>query len=190
MSTRALTAGDAAALAALHTANRDFLAPYDPVRPAEWFTEAGQAEVVAGLLARAEAGTVLPRVILDPDGAVAGRITLTGIEHGPYRNARVGYWVARDANGRGLATAAVAEVLGLAFGALGLHRVEASTLVDNLRSQAVLTRNGFTRIGLAPRYLHIAGEWRDHLLFQRLADDRDARPAVRSGDSATVGGGG
>jgi len=35
----------------------------------------------------------------------------------------------------------------------------------------VLRRTGFTLIGLAPRYLRIAGQWRDHLLFQRLADD-------------------
>ncbi len=71
-----------------------------------------------------------------------------------------------------------AEVLGLAFGELGLHRVEAATLVDNHRSQAVLARNGFTRIGFAPRYLMIAGRWQDHLLFQRLADD----PATPSED--------
>jgi len=185
MSTRPLTPVDARELGTLHAANREFMAPYDPVRPDEFFTEAGQAAVIAGLLQQAGAGTALPRVILDDDGAIAGRITLTGIERGPYQNARVGYWVAQEANGRGLASSALGEVLGIAFGDLGLHRVEAATLVDNRRSQAVLARNGFTRVGLAPRYLQIAGEWRDHLLFQRLDDDR---PATRSGDSATVGG--
>jgi ribosomal-protein-alanine N-acetyltransferase len=185
MRTRPITLQDAAELAALHTANRAFMAPYDPLRPDGFFSEQGQAVVIAGLLQQAEAGTALPRVLIDDDARIAGRITLTGIEHGPYRNARVGYWVAQDANGRGLASSALAEVLGLAFGELGLHRVEAATLVDNLRSQAVLTRNGFTRIGLAPRYLRIAGRWQDHLLFQRLADDG---PAARSGDSDTVGG--
>ncbi len=170
MRTRAVTRADADELAALHAANRGFMAPYDPVRPDEFFTGPGQDAVIAGLLRQAEAGTALPRVIVDDGGAIAGRITLTGIEHGPYQNSRVGYWVAQGANGRGLASSALAEVLDLAFRELGLHRVEAATLVDNLRSQAVLARNGFTRIGLAPRYLHIAGEWRDHLLFQRLAD--------------------
>ena len=170
MITRPVALGDARDLAALHVANRAFLAPYDPVRPDEWYSETGQEAMLADLLRKAEEGTALPRAILDDDGALAGRITLTGIEHGPYRNARVGYWVAAAANGRGLASRALAEVLDLAFGELGLHRVEASTLVDNLRSQAVLARNGFTRIGLAPRYLLIAGEWRDHLLFQRIAD--------------------
>jgi len=63
----------------------------------------------------------------------------------------------------------VGEVLRLAFGELGLHRVQAATLLHNTGSQRVLKRNGFTRIGVAPRYLRIAGEWQDHVLFQRLA---------------------
>jgi len=65
---------------------------------------------------------------------------------------------------------AVGELIGLAFGELGLHRLEAGTLIDNLASQRVLEKNGFEAIGLARGYLHIGGEWRDHMLFQLLAD--------------------
>jgi [ribosomal protein S5]-alanine N-acetyltransferase len=32
----------------------------------------------------------------------------------------------------------------------------------------VLEKNGFEQIGLARKYLHINGAWRDHLLFQRV----------------------
>jgi [ribosomal protein S5]-alanine N-acetyltransferase len=74
-------------------------------------------------------------------------------------------------NGRGLATGAVGEILAYAFGNLGLHRVEAATLVDNVPSHRVLEKNGFEQIGLARRFLRINDEWRDFLLFQRLADD-------------------
>ncbi len=38
-------------------------------------------------------------------------------------------------------------------------------------SQTVLARNGFTRIGLALRYLRIAGRWQDHVLHQLLEED-------------------
>lgn len=58
--------------------------------------------------------------------------------------------------------------------------MEAGTLVDNLASQRVLTKAGFERFGLAPRYLHIDGAWRDHRLFQRLLHDQppgDSSPA-------------
>jgi ribosomal-protein-alanine N-acetyltransferase len=57
-----------------------------------------------------------------------------------------------------------------AFGSLGLHRLEAGTLVDNPASQRVLEKNGFELVGLARNYLHIGGEWRDHLLYQRTAE--------------------
>jgi ribosomal-protein-alanine N-acetyltransferase len=57
----------------------------------------------------------------------------------------------------------------LAFEELRLHRVEAGTLVHDTASQRVLGRNGFVRYGLAPQYLHIAGRWQDHVLFQVLS---------------------
>ena len=61
---------------------------------------------------------------------------------------------------RGLATAAVRGIIGTAFSELGLHRIQAGTLLRNTGSQRVLERNGFVRIGVAPRYLMIAGRGR------------------------------
>jgi [ribosomal protein S5]-alanine N-acetyltransferase len=52
-----------------------------------------------------------------------------------------------------------------------LHRVEAGTRPENVASQRVLERNGFTCVGLLRRHLLIGGKWRDHLLWERLADD-------------------
>ena len=60
-------------------------------------------------------------------------------------------------------------MIEIAFGEFALHRLEAGTLVDNFASQRVLEKNGFERIGLARNYLLIAGEWRDHVLFERVA---------------------
>ena len=54
---------------------------------------------------------------------------------------------------------------------LGLHRLEAGTMVDNAASQAVLRRSGFREYGTAERFLFIRGEWRDHVLFQRILHD-------------------
>ena len=49
---------------------------------------------------------------------------------------------------------------------LGLHRIQAGTLLHNVRSQRVLERTGFVRFGVAPAYLSIAGQWQDHALYQ------------------------
>lgn len=167
--TRLLTLDDVPAIAALYRANREFLAPWEPARDAEFFTDAGQRSVAEQALARYAQGRCLPHVIIDQAGQVAGRINLNDIVRGAFQSGSVGYWVSAAANGRGLATAAVGEMIRLAFGGLGLHRVEAATLLHNAASQRVLQRNGFARIGLAPAYLNIAGRWQDHLLFQRLA---------------------
>jgi [ribosomal protein S5]-alanine N-acetyltransferase len=162
--------GDAGPLAALYRDNRAYLAPFEPARDEEFFTEAGQAARLAGLLAEREQGRAYPYVI-EVGGAPAGRVTVTNVARGPFCSGSLGYWVAADHAGRGVATAAVRDVLGDCFTAHGLHRVEAAALVDNHASQSVLRRTAFTLIGPAPRYLCIPGRWRDHVLFQRRADD-------------------
>jgi ribosomal-protein-alanine N-acetyltransferase len=167
---RPLDIGHAERLAELVTRSREFLAPWEPVRPDSYFTVAGQREAVAQSLKARATGLMEPFVIVDDDGLVVGRINLNNIVRGPFQSASTGYWLDQQATGQGLATMAVGELVELAFGALGLHRVEAGTLPNNLASQAVLLRNGFEQFGYAPRYLAIAGVYSDHLLYQRLAD--------------------
>ncbi|MFT4110847.1 GNAT family N-acetyltransferase [Propionicimonas sp.] len=167
--TRLLEGSDATVLAEVLIRTRAFLEPWEPVRPDSYFTAAGQADAVADSLRRHAAGTMHPRVILDDAGAVVGRINLNNIVRGAFQSASVGYWLAEEAGGRGYATQAVAEIVDVAFGDLHLHRLEAGTIPDNVRSQAVLHRNGFSRFGYAPAYLQIRGRYTDHLLFQRLA---------------------
>ncbi|MGT2426410.1 GNAT family N-acetyltransferase [Amnibacterium kyonggiense] len=166
---RPLVPADAEEIARLQTANRAFLAPWDAIRPDAFYTATGQAVEVERIIAREADGTAVGRAILDDGGLLAGVIRLNGITRGAFESCSVGYWVDRERNGRGLASAAVAAVLDLAFRDLGLHRVQAETLRHNARSQRVLEKNGFERIGTAPGYLRIAGEWQDHDLFQRLA---------------------
>ena len=164
--TRLVTLDDVPALAQLCRANRDFLAPWEPVRGDGYFTVDGQRDIVTRALAKYGEGTHLPLVICDESGQVAGRINLNGIVRGAFQCGTLGYWLGAEFNGRGLATAAVRDVIRLAFADLGLHRIEAGTLVHNIRSQRVLERSGFVRIGLAPAYLNIAGKWQDHILYQ------------------------
>jgi ribosomal-protein-alanine N-acetyltransferase len=68
---------------------------------------------------------------------------------------------------------ALGAAIDHAFGVLQLHRIEANYRPENERSGALLARLGFERIGYAPRYLFIDGEWRDHVQTQRLNPDFD-----------------
>ena len=167
---RVVSTDDAEAFADLLARNRAFLAPWDPIRNEDYFTADGQRTLARRSLRRLRQGLDWPGVIT-VDGAPVGRVNLNNLIRGAFCSADLGYWVDQTHNGRGVATAAVAAVVRLAFTELDLHRVQAGTLLHNRGSQRVLERNGFTPIGIAPRYLQIAGRWQDHLLFQRLADD-------------------
>ena len=169
-STRLLSPDDAPALLEIAREDRDFFAPWEPRRDERWLTEAGQLEDIAAKLDLHRLGLALPHVVLDDGGEIVGRITLNNIVRGAFQSCTVGYWVRSAANGRGHASSAVGRMLATAFGDLGLHRVEAGTLVHNAASQRVLERNGFVRFGLAPAYLNIAGEWQDHAMYQTVAD--------------------
>ncbi|HEY8105130.1 MAG TPA: hypothetical protein VIE46_03425, partial [Gemmatimonadales bacterium] len=61
--------------------------------------------------------------------------------------------------------------LRVAFRRLRLHRVEANILPQNDASLALVRRAGFRREGRSPRYLKIAGRWRDHERWALLADE-------------------
>ena len=167
---RLVSPEDVDELTALLVAQWSFLEPWEPVRDPEWFTVEGQQARVALALRDHEAGLSVPWVVTR--GAdIVGQVTLSGIVRGPFQSANLGYWVAAELNGRGVATAAVRRVLGIVFNELGLHRVQAGTLLHNHGSRRVLAKTGFTEIGVAPAYLCIQGRWQDHLLHQCLAPD-------------------
>lgn len=171
--TRLVTVDDAEELTALLVRNRRFLAPWEPLHDDDHFTLPVQRALLESALADHGNGRRLPLVIVD-EGRIVGRLNLSGITRGGLQSAAIGYWVAADSNGRGIATKAVTEAVERAFGELNLHRLQAETLPENTASQRVLERNGFTRFGVAPEYLRIAGKWRDHHLFHRI--NRDWRP--------------
>ncbi|MEU3373005.1 GNAT family protein [Streptomyces sp. NPDC006660] len=154
---------DAPAIAAALVRNREHMRPWEPHRDESFYTAAGQEERMS------EPGA---RRWLRVDGErVVGQFTLSSIVLGPLCSANLGYWVDAGYHGRGIATSSAVEVCRIARDELGLHRVEAGTVLDNHASQRVLAKAGFEEYGVAPRYLHIDGAWRDHRLFQRILHD-------------------
>lgn len=167
---RILRPEDSRFLAEAYQRNREHLAPWKPLRPEEFFTERFQREDIRRRLAASAAVESLPLALVT-DEEIIGRLSLAGISRGPFQSAGLGYWIDKDHQGEGLASLAVQAILAQARDELGLHRVEASTLVQSVGSQRVLLKNGFHQIGMAPRYLQIAGRWQDHNLYQVILHD-------------------
>jgi ribosomal-protein-alanine N-acetyltransferase len=103
-------------------------------------------------------------------GLLVGQLTVGGISWGSLRSAHIGYWVDQEVAGRGIMPTAVAMATDHCF-AVGLHRMEINIRPENVASRRVVEKLGFRPEGLRPRYLHIDGDWRDHLSFALTVDE-------------------
>jgi ribosomal-protein-alanine N-acetyltransferase len=115
-------------------------------------------------------GKALPFVI-SVAGEFAGQLNVAGVVRGSMDSAHIGYWVDERFAGRGVMPTAVALVVDHCLGPVGLHRVEVNIRPENIASRRVVEKLGFREEGVRQRYLHIAGEWRDHLTFALVRED-------------------
>ena len=153
----------------LRLRNRQHFAPTEPLRDDDWFTLARQRSEIETEAAARAAGRNLAFGVF-ADGVLAGRLALTNIVRGAFRNAYLGYAIDHGHTGRGVGTAAVGQAVGIAWDA-GLHRVQAAVSLDNAASRRVLEKVGFRREGLALRYLRLAGRWTDQELWAITTED-------------------
>ncbi|MEP3474990.1 MAG: GNAT family protein [Hyphomicrobiales bacterium] len=100
-----------------------------------------------------------------------GGITLSNVRRGVTQSGSIGYWIGQPFQKNGYMTEAVKALGVYAFKELGLHRIDAASLPENLASIRVLEKCGFQKEGLAREYLCINGQWQDHLLFGWLIND-------------------
>jgi ribosomal-protein-alanine N-acetyltransferase len=172
---RAFALADVEELCGLRTRNRDFLAPWEPLRTPTFHTLAGQRAEIERDRHEWVADRTYAFAIVDGDSdAMLGRIALANIVRGAWENATMGYFVDQASGRRGLATEAVGLALRFAFGPCRLHRVQAAVMPHNAASKRVLEKNGFRHEGFSPRYLRLAGSWRDHDLFAVTVEERQA----------------
>lgn len=139
-----LHAGDAPAVLAFELVNRAYFAAFISDRGDEFFDQF--ADRYGALLAEQEAGVGAFYVLVAEDGSVLGRFNLYDVENGA---AVLGYRIAQDVAGRGVATAAVRELCRLAAERHGLRILRAATSHENVASQRVLAKAGFVPVGPA-----------------------------------------
>lgn len=153
--------------------SREYQAPWDPIRPADFWELPVVADRLRQQLLEAEQDRSLCTYISaksEPE-RVLGVVNIRNIVRGSLMSAIVGYGLAPEAVGRGYMTESVRRIVEIGFHDLGLHRIEVNIMPRNERSLRVAETCGFTREGLSPRYLKIAGQWEDHVRFAKLIDD-------------------
>jgi [ribosomal protein S5]-alanine N-acetyltransferase len=168
---RPLRLRDATAWREVRTRNARWLRPWEATLPlSEHDAPTTYGSMVRRLRAEAREGRSLP-FALTVDGVFAGQVTVGGIARGSLLSAYIGYWIDQRVAGRGIMPTAVAMATDHCFREVGLHRVEVNIRPENTASLRVVEKLGFRSEGLRERYLHIDGDWRDHLTFALCAED-------------------
>jgi len=139
---------DFPAWVALREQSRGFLAPWEPLWPEDDLSRGAYRRRLARL-----------------------RITLSNVRRRAAQTGTLGYWMGEPFARHGFMTKSVRLLSDFAFRTLGLERLEAACLPENVASIRVLEKAGFRREGYARAYLAIAGRRRDHLLFGLLKSD-------------------
>lgn len=87
------------------------------------------------------------------------------------QRAEVGFWLAADARGRGIGSAALQLILGWAFDVLELDRIEMTALPENEDVPRIAKKFGFTYEGCLRKRNYERGRRVDLLIWGLLRDD-------------------
>lgn len=167
---KVLTPADDEQILSYYIKNKEFLAEFEPSRDNKFYTVEMQKKILSDNYIQFLNGTAANFAIIKEE-VIIGKIQLSNIIEGIFKNAFVGYSLDKIHQNKGYMTEALGLILKYAFDELDLHRIEASTLSDNYKSQAVLKACGFKKVGVNEKYLYIDGKWRDHISFYKLNGD-------------------
>lgn len=169
VSLRILSPDNAEEMLKYYIRNEKHLKMFEPTRESSFYTYESQRELLIQSYKQFMNGTTLDFGIFK-DNKLIGKIKLSNIVYGVFQSGFIGYSIDEQFQGKGYMKEAVNLLCDYAFKEMGLHRLEASTLDNNNKSQFVLKRCGFNELGINKKYLFINGEWRDHITFYKIKE--------------------
>jgi len=158
---------------AVRAENRAWLSPWEATVPLIYPEDEGDNrglalpsyfEMVRNLNNEARNGRSFSFAIWKGSNLI-GQISLGGVIYGALRGGHIGYWIDRNYANKGYTSAAVVLLTNFAFNTLKLHRIEINLRPENAASRRVAEKAGYIFESNRPNYLHIDGNWRDHICF-------------------------
>ena len=166
---RNLTPGNAEDILEYYKKNIKHLEPFEPTKDSNFYTLETQRKILNKSYREFLNGTTIELGIFK-DERLIGKIKLSRILYGSFKNGILGYSIDEDEQSKGYMKESVNLFLKYAFNECELHRIEASALVNNEKSRRVLTKCGFKLIGINEKYLLINGKWEDHATYYILKE--------------------
>ena len=166
---RNFTPADAEELTNYYIRNKEHLREFEPSRDNSFYEIEVQRKILIESYKQLMIGTGMDLGIYLKDKLI-GKIKVSNIVHGVFKSAFIGYSIDKEHEGKGYMKEAVLLVEKYCKQYLDLHRLEASVLVDNIKSKRVLLKSGFEEIGINKKYLYINVKWRDHITFYKILE--------------------
>ena len=120
-------------------------------------------------------------IFLRSNYQLVGGITLDNIRYGPFQSATLGYWIGEEFSKKGIMTEGLNSMMIYASQNIGISRIEAATLPNNIASRRLLEKCNFKYEGVGQYFLQIKGKWQHHILYANIFDTRKSNSKKLSG---------
>ena len=151
---------------AVRARNHAFLQPYEP----RWADNALTEKFFRDKIAAQKQNWIRDSayaffIVADDDSTILGGMNINHVARGAAQHGTLGYWLDEAEQGKGYMAEALNATIIFANDGLGLNRLHAATIPENVRSRSLLARAGFIEEGFAQQYVSINGVWADHVLY-------------------------
>ncbi|MGR3275849.1 GNAT family N-acetyltransferase [Acaryochloris sp. 'Moss Beach'] len=163
---RMATEDDIDAILRYFIVNQDHLAPFEPIKPVEFYTPNFWRVLIRDRTHAFLNDQGIKFFLFDrhnPQQIIAA-INFSNVVRGAFQSCTLGFSIADQYQGQGYMAESIPVAIAYLFSDLNLHRIMAAYMPHNQRSGRLLRRLGFQLEGYAPRYLCINGIWQDHML--------------------------
>lgn len=148
--------------------NREHLSPFLPWVP-NMQTEIDSENYIANCELLSSSGKEVSFVILLNEELV-GRIGLHHLDQ-TNRKASIGYWLTKNAEGKGIILKSCIKLISYGFEKLQLQRIEITAAVENTRSQAIPQKLHFKKEGILRQAELVDDQFLDLVVYSILKDE-------------------
>ena len=160
----------------LRRKSEDFLNKWEPEKDSNYYSKTNFNQRVKWAKKNFNSKKVIHLFIfLRSNNHLVGGITLDNIRYGPFQSATLGYWLGEEFSKKGIMTEGLNSMMIYASKNVGISRIEAATLPNNIASRRLLEKCNFKYEGVGQYFLQIKGKWQHHILYANTFDSRKSK---------------
>ena len=148
--------------------NLDRLKPWMPWATDDYSIDSARDFISENLKRLAESGSFALNLVWN--GKIVGSVGFHNLDLNN-KSAHIGYWLAKEAQGKGFMTRCCRVLINYLFDDLKLNRIQINCNVENLKSRAIPERLGFELEGIHRQVEFFDNRFGDWAIYAMLRED-------------------